>query len=76
MINIPIPISYILTLFLIAWCTPTPAQILKVGDEAPDFSLQDLSGDTYTLSAFREKKSSSSISWDITEQIARRGPPK
>ncbi|MEW6137683.1 MAG: peroxiredoxin [Thermodesulfobacteriota bacterium] len=29
---------------------------LKVGDEAPDFELKDLSGNTVTLSSFRGKK--------------------
>jgi len=46
---------YILALSLTAWCGSAPAQTLKLGDEAPNFTLQDLSGATYTLSDFRGK---------------------
>jgi peroxiredoxin Q/BCP len=36
--------------------TPAPAPELKVGDQAPDFSLQASDGKTYTLSDFKGKK--------------------
>ena len=36
--------------------TPAPAPTLKVGDSAPDFSLQASNGKTYKLSDFRGKQ--------------------
>ena len=35
---------------------PPPPLTLKVGDEAPDFTLTDDSGAKVTLSSFRDKK--------------------
>ena len=32
---------------------PSPGQILKVGDVAPDFALKELDGTTYSLADFR-----------------------
>ena len=35
---------------------PTDLNRIKVGQPAPDFSLEDVSGKTITLSEFRDKK--------------------
>jgi peroxiredoxin Q/BCP len=37
------------------WASPAWAQELKVGDMAPDFTLQASDGQTYTLSKLRGK---------------------
>lgn len=40
---------------LSGWLAPADAQELKVGDQAPDFTLQASDGQTYTLSKLRGK---------------------
>ncbi len=40
---------------LTAGCSPTPTQGIKVGNLAPDFQLQNLNGNSVSLSDFRGK---------------------
>lgn len=46
----------ILLLLALASCAPAPAQTLKTGDKAPDFTLTDQNGKPWTLSDYIGKK--------------------
>jgi tetratricopeptide (TPR) repeat protein/peroxiredoxin len=49
------PVAAALWLLLLVWCWPAMADALK-GQPAPDFTLRDISGTAYSLSALKSKQ--------------------